>query len=425
MSTPDLGLYVPTDDPLYSTRDKVITRSHVIGRMLVQDILQYGFIPPNFRITRRMPSGAADTLGHRVYYTDVLSSTVLTAHPLSPNGARVHPKLAKEFVDTREDIVSLFQPPVPQYQAGNFKFQVHDDWESALAASLASFGRENITKDVVTDVCQTIKDDSWPVYHDLYHPSDRDTAVFQNEPECAAVAEWFKRSLVILCPYTPADGTGWDRIYGEKNRPPVRFRWSTGPQALRKMTFLVCIPAWGESVTKKAHWLTLEPTDAYAATWDNLHKSRNLIELSDDWKFPQSLHSVYWKFAWVLVAAHRTVVHDRLPKDHDLGNWIYQYGQHMLKCKNDRKLSPFNYKPNQAYSGPKVGFQELGCWIFRNNVCLRYVKLWEAADEAHMKYLMDRTDAHWSDYKAKNAKLCEILEVEDDGMETTDSTDDE
>lgn len=42
-----------------------------------------------------------------------------------------------------------------------------------------------------------------------------------------------------------------------------------------------------------------------------------------------------------------------------------------------------------------------------------------------MNYLLDRTEAHWSDYAAKKMKLWEILEVEDDDVEATDSSDDE
>ncbi|KAF5849116.1 hypothetical protein GGP41_006062, partial [Bipolaris sorokiniana] len=193
--------------------------------------------------------------------------------------------------------------------------------------------------------------------------------------------------------------TGWDRIYDEKNRPPVRFRWSTGPQSLLKMTYL--------SATNKAHWLTLEPTEAFAATWNSLHKSYPML-------------GIFLNRYTPCIRTHRIVVYDRLPKNHDLGNCIYQFGQHMLKCENDHKLSPFNYSPNQTYSGLEVGFQELGCWILSNNV-----KLWGAADTALMNYLLDRTEAHWSDYAAKKMKLWEILEVEDDDVEATDSSDDE
>jgi hypothetical protein len=46
----------------------------------------------------------------------------------------------------------------------------------------------------------------------LYHPSDRHLAIFKHESSASLIARISRFSLVIVCPYILAEGTGWDRI---------------------------------------------------------------------------------------------------------------------------------------------------------------------------------------------------------------------
>jgi hypothetical protein len=55
--------------------------------------------------------------------------------------------------------------------------------------------------------------------HVLYHPADRQTAVFRHEPECRRVAKNYSRDLVVLCPFTVASGSWLEPVLGRIKSP--------------------------------------------------------------------------------------------------------------------------------------------------------------------------------------------------------------
>jgi len=119
--------------------------------------------------------------------------------------------------------------------------------------------------------------------HTLYHPSDRETAIFEDEASASLVARWGVSnrpfSLIIVCPLVSANGIGWERIYDTHNRPPIYARWSTGEQAVYDPLVLMCLPkletkTGRESYHKRADWFCMElaQNSELEKTWTRMWK---------------------------------------------------------------------------------------------------------------------------------------------------------
>jgi hypothetical protein len=275
MATPNT--YVPTDNPLISyTHKKPVAYDN---RALIQfrnESLKYGTLPPNYHVRqseRRVGKGSDAGKVHVCRYTENISGFQSWNHPLSPDGLKERkPNITPEFDDDREDIAGLYQPPMVPYKAGHLVFKEHDTWQAALAESLHDAGvrykTQRLTEEQIKSTGKKLKEDN-KLYQDLYHPADRGTIVFQDEPECAAVAAQLRRSLVIVCPLLPDSEFGWDRPWNNTNRPPIRYRWSTGPQANYRMTFLACFPTRKSEYSRDVIWASVKPSLPNKNIWDH------------------------------------------------------------------------------------------------------------------------------------------------------------
>jgi hypothetical protein len=271
MSTPNI--YIPADNPLISFSTK-----RPVGfdnRALVQfrdESLKYGTLPPNYEVKQGERRTGTER-GQPLRYLETIGGTKSWNHPLSPDGLKERkPKINPEFDDDREDIPGLYQPPMVPYRAGHLVFKEHDTWQAALAESLHDAGvrykTQRLTEDQIENVGKKLKEDN-KLHQDLYHPADRGTIVFQDEPECAAVAAQLRRSLVIVCPLLPDSEVGWDRPWNYTNRPPIRYRWSTGPQANYRMTFLACFPTRKSEYSRDVIWASVKPSLPNKNIWDH------------------------------------------------------------------------------------------------------------------------------------------------------------
>jgi hypothetical protein len=120
-------------------------------------------------------------------------------------------------------------------------------------------------------------------------------------------------------------------------------------------------------------------------------------------EFPTNIPSPEEKLAYTMVLAHRSCLRGPVPKAADFGQWIKQYGLYIERVINKNEQSVFSYNRDvtKDYKGRRIGFIELGAWLLSSNATLKYVQMWEDADDADMKYRLDRTDANWEAYKTK------------------------
>lgn len=177
--------------------------------MHVNALLDHGPPQPNYRLRFLYFCEAK----RRIEYVEGVSNKVYKDHPLSAQAAKLNPKIGKEFKVSRKDIVPLFQPPIPQYHAGNYVSEHHDDWKSAVTKALDNSSRSGMTARLVQKILEKLEKQGATTSDLPYHPYDRDTAVFENEPEAALVVSNCKRSLVILFLEVLANGVGWNRTY--------------------------------------------------------------------------------------------------------------------------------------------------------------------------------------------------------------------
>jgi hypothetical protein len=255
--------YVPTDDPIKDQSRNLAQPTNEVFDQYINQVLCYGLPPPNYRISLSKQHSINEVICREPCYQETTSNTSLWAHPCSPAGLQTMPRIDEEFADDREDWTALY-PPAPSYKAGSFVFQRHDDWQSAIAASLTQSGckynQGETTKTVVERMhvqyekqIATGPTPALALHHVLYHPADRHTAVFRDEPECRRVAKNYTRDLVVLCPFTLASGVGWNCFWNASNRPPMRWRYSTGDSARDKLTLIACLPKPGRHETREVY----------------------------------------------------------------------------------------------------------------------------------------------------------------------------
>lgn len=215
----------------------------------VNNILNYGPLPRNWEVElgRNKALGKDPTSGKEKVLTTIryLETTKMSRHhPNSPQGRRERPVILDEFRDEREEKTGLYHPPLPAFKVGDLDFHGHNSWQKAMAAALAedgtTIGKDNDRPSAdhmkVLDTRFTtmaLKDARHDVHHEVYHQADYDRVVFNGEPQASRVASKLDRSLAILAPVTMADGRGYDRFWQQHDRPPMQWRWSTGPQCTK------------------------------------------------------------------------------------------------------------------------------------------------------------------------------------------------
>lgn len=184
------------------------------------------------------------------------------------------PVCQPEMAHTNTATIGLFRPPL-EYIPGETGWKHHErGWESALSAALSQHNVTMTADQIRTELENLLKD---PKKNNdrsslLYDPADRNTAVFQGEPDASFMAAHAVKdhpfSLVIICPWVRADGIDWERIYDTHNRPPIYSRWSTGDQAVYEPIVLMCLPqletkAGRESYKKAVDWFSVLPKKAF------------------------------------------------------------------------------------------------------------------------------------------------------------------
>lgn len=258
--------YIPSDNPQPKTH--AIARSRDLH---VKEYQDFGPPPSNYYTNRedRTPYG----MGYADHSVSNTVTSVRTGasrtHPCSPAGLAKNPKISDEMTCQYYDSPGFFDPW--DYWPGQMKWEYHPGgWASALAAALSKKGVTQTADELIANYETLVKS---PVYkkestHLLWNPSDRESAVFKDEPAAALVARWGapKRpfSLNIICPFVRADGIGWGRIYDTHNRPPIYGRWSVGDQGIYEPLILMCVPKpdtkeCRASYFKDVYWYSMEP----------------------------------------------------------------------------------------------------------------------------------------------------------------------
>ncbi|CAI9637655.1 unnamed protein product [Alternaria burnsii] len=421
--------YIPIDEPLIDYIKQHVLVKSTPAQQYFQVIKDHGPLPPNYNISlakpRRKSKVAPAYKGPYFLENSIAPGTRNVGswnHPCSPAESHLRPTFRPEPIDEREYITGTYHPPMPTYKAGKLIWKHHDSWESAISDCLNATGVKDFTGAQFTEALVrqrdqrldelAVKDSQFHMKDTLYHPSDRGTAIFENEPNAARLAKQLGRNLVVLCPLTPASGPGWNRFWHRSNRPPIRYRWSVGEQACDKFMVVACLPKYVEgSMSKEAYWFTVTPATDSKATWDShMKRSRDFGQLKKAFHFPPSLSTE--KFIWTLVAAHRTYANNRLPRDTDLGRWIHQYGQYILYYIQPDVMNKVGFKldTKSKYEGRRISFQELGAWILNSGASLKYVRLWEKENKALVLYWIKKTEEAWktfSKYKEAASMLPE------------------
>ncbi|KAI4608894.1 hypothetical protein J4E83_008933 [Alternaria metachromatica] len=364
----------------------------------------YGPPPSNFYMSRT-------TTG--MIYADHSSSTVVTTkrqgassnHPYSIAGQAAHPRpgIAGEKPHTRVSTMGLFPPPV-EYVPGSTRWRWHQDgWSSAFAAAAAQKG---ITQ--TADQIQQCYDDL-TTHPDimakksalLYDPIDRDTAVFRDESTASLVARYGSPetpfSLVIICP------------------PPIYARWSTGEQAIHEPLVLMCIPkietrTGRESYNKDADWFSVDPNPGSDFENEfNLMSRRwseeDLVTMMGHLSFPTQLGSDALR--WTLVRLHRCIAMGEQVDDNDLGCWIEQYGQYLLR-RNDDPPPAFRFNANRSYTGRlNVRYRQLTAMVLNRKLFPSdppsFARRWDDAIQALIAYNLEQDNEKskelWSSFR--------------------------
>lgn len=265
--------YIPTENP-----QKLGERT--VGPNLVHHVLAYreaGPPPRNYLVEGVcMNPGKIVTTRYRQRYTNqsVPKSDLSWYHPLSADGLKENPDpiIEDEFLDDRENIPGFFQPRFV-YKPGQWQWYHYATWQGALAHALrchnVTQNDKSVQEEYIKSFHEALVKKNGPhtttQYYTLYHPADRNTMIFEVEPACAFTLPAFaKFSLSIVCPLVSQDRVtiAPNRIYDTHNPPPVRARWSTGPQAGFKPIVLGCIPTATMPSTRndmEVLWFALEP----------------------------------------------------------------------------------------------------------------------------------------------------------------------
>jgi hypothetical protein len=173
------------------------------------------------------------------YSTDDSVKTVIqgASYDRSCSPAAMEPCQAVNFLPEltveRRQSLGLFDPSI-KYQSGQFRWRFQPCWEAAIVVALRKAGVTKYRKPSEVDDVQSKLEEFWLADTKkeveepyLYHPSNRHLAIIKHKSSVSLISRASRLSSVIVCPYIPADGTGWDRIWGTKNRPPIIVRWST------------------------------------------------------------------------------------------------------------------------------------------------------------------------------------------------------
>ncbi len=204
-------------------------------------------------------------------------------HPFAP-GAPTGTVLP-EFPVERDPSPGFFHPPV-EYQPDVFSWKQHDCWQDALTAALAYEGVTNKTTGRAWDKAainslhqQLLTREAKTESNRLWHPSDRGTAVYRNEPALALVARWIEPgfNVVVVNPLQPADGKNWDHMWNKVMRPPFYTRWSVGGQGVFRVLLVGCLPkphstTGREWISKEVYWCSLVPKQGteFEKTWNRI-----------------------------------------------------------------------------------------------------------------------------------------------------------
>jgi hypothetical protein len=242
----------------------------------------YGPVPPNYEVVRINASIGKLKNQLAIRYTEQSSGSTRRNlnHPLSPAGLAETPNPiihAEPLID-RKISPGFFEAPIT-YKAGTQVQWIHyKTWQGALAAALASHGitsrhsNQVVTEADIKATCDsmdmkvaTSSDNSV-----LYHPTDRSSMVFKDEPAVAAVARKHGLSLILVCPYVEHDGTGYNRLYNIKGRPPIYARWSAGRQGQNPPLVLGCLTRQVSTRGSKGFdvlWFYLKPNANAVPNW--------------------------------------------------------------------------------------------------------------------------------------------------------------
>lgn len=274
MSKPNAGPYNPTNDPPTIRRAAHSSRTWTSSIFLhyISEVLAFGPLPPNYKVehVERTVGTVKKSSVAAARYIELGTGKKSWDHPLSPAGLASKSVMGPEYRHDRKEILGLFHPPIDNYRAGQWIFKSHNTMEDALAHSLTMSGQKITAKDV-TAALAIADQQSVQVSTDLYHPADRDTVIYKNEPEASLVGSYYKRSLVVLTYNTAANRSGWDRAWNMTNRPQLYFRWSTGSQQGRfRCAYVACIPKAACSMSKEVHWFTISPSPNYTIRFNSL-----------------------------------------------------------------------------------------------------------------------------------------------------------
>jgi hypothetical protein len=274
--------YIPTDNTQSTAGAKAALATQV------KEYLSHGPPPPNYYTARGSGGKYMIYADHNVNNSTNLSSGGTKLHPCSDAGIKGNPSptFSPELTFSRRTSLGFFDPPM-QYAAPQVIWRHYPDgWESALAAAMTEKGMTTTADQIKAKYKELVEhpENKKEQTHVLYHPADRDTAVFKGESGASLVARLYAPgrafSLIVVCPLVRADGIGWERIYDTINRPPIYARWSTGEQANREPLVLMCFPKpesfkGRESYYKDVEWFTMKPrpNSSFETLWRNMWKS--------------------------------------------------------------------------------------------------------------------------------------------------------
>jgi hypothetical protein len=249
-----------------------------------QDYCTYGPPPPNYEAIRKLKYNGS----YYIRYTENSSANPQPSrdyHPLSPTSLNAQPQpiIRNEYTLPEVECRGVFGVPITWKANPAVKWRHRRTWQEVLAAALASHGVGNkagngpVTKEDVAATYNSLKSsDKFSALLNqnstLFHPADRDSMVFDDEPAMAMVAREYKFSLAVVCPYVEADGKGYSGIWGTEDRPPIYVRWSVGPQGLLSPLLVGCLPRQTHTKRKsfEAFWFFFEVTGNHPDWYTNM-----------------------------------------------------------------------------------------------------------------------------------------------------------
>ncbi|KAH7083916.1 hypothetical protein FB567DRAFT_581389 [Paraphoma chrysanthemicola] len=349
-----------------------------------EDIKVYGPLPQGWSV-----SGAVNTC----WYKSPAGQNFRTDHPSSREGRAKHPDYVS-VTDNRTSFPGIPQPPI-KIPTEHFNWircrSPVDALTKALSDQINDITEAEVQKDV--DNCY-----SSPL---LYHPADRDLLVFDMEPELASVARRYKRNLIILSPRVE-DENQWDHIWDTTSKIPILWRWSTGEQDDLKPIVLGCLPDYGKASERKGRWYIIKPADSDKTEWEQLWCRPKWSDWFRSCGWPHDLS--FEDFAWVMVAAQRSISLGSSIADDDIGEWVVQYGRRLRvnlngtgarDMRENRIAERFVFDPSKKkrYGGPALSFDSLTADImmYKAGTAPRaFAEQWDRAILAMYEYKASR-----------------------------------